>query len=322
MAEKISVRKTRRLRRLLAQHYELPEPPPPQQSTMEDLMMAIVWNEAPAERARLAYENLTEEFVDWNELRVSLTAEVAGVLESCGLSGEKAPALKRVLGKATEKFFSYNFDQLRELPRQKLTAWFLDIEGLPHPLLAAMLYWVFDYDRVLVGEDIARVIRRLGLVSEDAAPKAIEPALNDVVPAKEAHFAYRALRQHALEVCTEDDPRCTECPLQEECNFGKARLAELKAAEEEKKKKTAAKKTKTTKKTGKKTTKKTPKKTTKKAATKTSKKASKKKPAAKRASKSRSKKSGTSSKKSSKSSKTSKSAAEKKSSSSSRKKKS
>ncbi len=231
MPERISVRKTRRLRPLLARHYSLPTPPDPQATLMEDVMMAILWEGAPHTRARLAFENLTDEFVDWNELRVSLTSEVASVLESCGLKGNKAPALKRVLAKGIERFYSFEFERLRSAPRKRLRAWFADIEGLPLHLMAAILYGVYRYDRVLVDEEIARVLRRLGLVSETATLGAIETGLAKVMPAKEAQFIYRALRQHARQVCKKINYDCTTCPLRKECAHGKQRIAEIAAAE-------------------------------------------------------------------------------------------
>lgn len=230
MAEKISVRKTRRLRTLLAKLHKLSEPPDPKEDYLDQIVMAVLWQDALAARARVAYVNLTEEFVDWNELRVTVTSEVAGILEGCGLPGRKGAILKRILGRAVEDLFSFDFAGLAELPRAKLRKWFVGIEGVPHHVAAYILYHVYGHDRVLVGEDIARVIRRLGLVSEDAAPRDIEPALNVVIPAKEAHLIWNALWEHARTVCAETDFDCRTCPLRKECVTGKKRIAELEAA--------------------------------------------------------------------------------------------
>ena len=230
MAEKISVRKTRRLRKLLARLHKLPDPPDEKESFLERIAMAVLWQEAEPARARVAFVNLTEEFVDWNELRVSVTTDVASILESCGLPGRKGAVLKRILGRAVEGLFSLEFERLCELPREQLRNWFLSIEGVPHHAAAHVLYTVYHYDRVLVGPDIARVIRRLGLVSETATPEEIEPALNAVIPAKEAYLIHNALWQHATSVCTEKDFDCRPCPLRKECVGGKRFIAERAAA--------------------------------------------------------------------------------------------
>ena len=234
MPEKISVRKARRLRTLLAKHYKLPDPPERKESFVDEIVMTVLWENAPAARVRLAYENLADEFVDWNELRVSVTSDVAAVLESCGLPGRKGAVLKRILARGIEDIFSFDFEELVALPRERLKAWFTNIEGVPHSTAAHILYHVYDYDRVPVGEDIARVIRRLGLVNENATVRDIEPALNAVVPAKDAHSIYNALWQHATTVCTTDDFDCKKCPLRPECEGGKVfiaeRIAQAKAA--------------------------------------------------------------------------------------------
>ncbi|MBL7222459.1 MAG: hypothetical protein ISS72_01270 [Candidatus Brocadiae bacterium] len=239
MAEKISIRKMRRLRSLLAKHYSVPAPPDPQETTMEDVVMAVLWEDAPASRARLAFTNLTEEFVDWNELRVSLTSEVAGVLASCGLKENKAVVLKRLLAKGIEELDSFEFERLKGLPRTKVRAWFGEIEGLPHAFMAAILYYVYQYDRVLVSEDIARVLQRLGLVKPDAQPRAIEIGLTKVAPAKEAHSLYRALHQHATGTCMRVGYDCPACVLRAECAHGKERIAEIAADKDAQRRATA-----------------------------------------------------------------------------------
>ena len=230
MAQKLSIRKTKRLRQILPKHYKLPEPPDPKDSLVDQVVMAALWADAPPAKARQAYVRLAEEFVDWNEIRVSMTTDSGSVLEACGLAAVKAAALKRILGKVVEELYTFDFETLAKRPRQDLMAWFMGIEGIPHAIAAAELYYVFGYDRVLVDAEIARVVRRLGLADEAVAEAQIEAGLADVIPAREAQFTYSALRQHALTVCTGKDFDCRPCPLRKECKTAPTRIAELEAA--------------------------------------------------------------------------------------------
>ena len=230
MAHKFSIRKTKRLRPLLARAYKPGEPPDPSESLLDQVVAAVLWVDAPPAKARQAHAKLAEEFVDWNELRVSMTTEAGGVLEACGLSAMKAAALKRILGKAVEEFYCFDFEALATRPREKLRNWFLSIEGLPHAIAGSVLYHVFHYDRVLADADIARAVRRLGLADETATEAEIEEGLSDVIPAREAQFTYEALRQHAISVCVAEGFDCRPCPLRKECATAPRRLAELEAA--------------------------------------------------------------------------------------------
>lgn len=239
MAVKMSVRKTRRLRALLGKHYRVPDAPDPQETTMEDVVMAVLWEGAPAARARLAFAGLMEEFGDWNELRVSMAAEVAAVLESHGLKGNRAPMLTRILAKAVEDLYSFELERLRERSSREQRAWFHAAEGLPPYMAAAILYWVYHYDRVVVTADSARLLRRLGLVDDEASEEEIEEGLAAVVPVREAHLIYRALRQHARTVCKKTSLDCTKCRLRSECATGKARVAALEEAKARARKKKA-----------------------------------------------------------------------------------
>lgn len=240
MQQKLSIRKTKRLRPLLAKHYRAPEPPERQDSLVDRVVMAVLWADASPAKARQAYARLAEEFVDWNELRVSVSSDIAAVLEACELSPLKAGALKRILGKAVEDFYTFDFENFRERPKKDIRAWFARIEGLPPQFAAAVLYHVFDFDRVLVDPDVARVIVRLGLAPPTASEAEIEAAIERVIPAREAYFTYYALRQHANTVCTKEDFDCRACPLRGECETGKARIAQLEAEAREARRQAAA----------------------------------------------------------------------------------
>lgn len=240
MEQKLSIRKTKRLRPLLAKHYKLSEQPERKETLVDQVVMAVLAADAPLAKARQAYAKLAEEFVDWNELRVTATPEIGSILEACGLAPVKALALKRILGKAVEQFYTFDFEALGKKPRKELRDWFLTLEGVPHPIAAAVLYQVFGYDRVLVDPDIARVVRRLRLVPETATEAEIEARMESVIPAREAYFVYSALRQHANTVCTKENYDCRACPLLKECRTGDERIAQLKAAAEEARKQAAA----------------------------------------------------------------------------------
>ncbi len=276
MPSKLSVRKTRRLRSLLAKHYKLPDPPPAKEDIVDRIVATVLWLDAPPSRAERAFEELRDEFVDWNELRVTVTTDVGRVLEGCGLPPVKGAILKRILGKAVEDFFCFDFGSLLEKPRDEIKKWWMGVQGLPHDYAAAILYYVYGYDRVLVGPDIARLIRRLGLVDEDTPPEEIEERMVGVMPARDALEIYSALRQHARAVCKPEDYDCTTCVLLAECVTGKARTAELKAAAREAKKKKAEKKRPARRKATSKTK-------TKKGSTKTRKKTTTKKTTRKKA---------------------------------------
>lgn len=241
MSEKVSIRKTRRLRPLLARAYQLPEPPDKVDSLVDQVAMAVLCVDATPAKAQQAVAKLAEEFLDWNEMRVTMTPEIGVVLESCGLPASRAIALKRILGRAVEELYGFEFESLGKRSRQDLRAWFTGIEGVPHAVAAGVLYWVYAYDRVLVDPEIARVVQRLGLVAPTAIEAEIEAGLADVIPAKEAQLIYHALRQHALTVCTAKDFDCRNCLLRKECETSHTRIAELEAAAREARRKAKAK---------------------------------------------------------------------------------
>jgi len=216
MVENISVRKTRRLRAILAKHYKLPTPPEPKEDTIDQIAMAILWLDAPATRMRQGFAILTEQFVDWNDVRVSVTRHVVAALESCGLAGNKGAVLKRILSKAVESFFCFDFEHLRNWSRKRIARWFLKIKGVPHRFAAAVLYHVYGYDRVLVDAEIAAVLRRLGLVGEKARVRGIQLGLEKVIPAKEAYFIYNALRLEAMLQAKEKIPSRAVTPVVKE----------------------------------------------------------------------------------------------------------
>jgi len=242
----------------------------------DQLLMCILSHRSSESAAQKAFDQLREEYVDWNEARVATTEELGEILSKAGVSAGAAYALKTALEAIFNKQYAMDLTFLEGAKPEEARRMLMDLDGIPDQIISAWILLTYDNQPVPADEDIARVVRRLGAVKPDAAVSTVERTLRGCVSRKEAYNFFRVFVHHAHTTCLATLPDCAHCTLRRFCAHGQAVLAEAKqqraAARRSDK---AAATAKATKKTA--TTKATRKKTTAKSAGKAKKKAVKKK---------------------------------------------
>ena len=78
-----------------------------------------------------------------------------------------------------------------------------------------------DGHSVPLDEPTLRLLRRLGLIEADQEdPEVIRASLEHLVPKARAPLFGELLSALAEELCLEDEPNCSDCPLAAECPTG------------------------------------------------------------------------------------------------------
>ena len=66
-----------------------------------------------------------------------------------------------------------------------------------------------------------RITGRLGLTDGSKDPLQVEKQLRQVLPPEESSDFCHRMVLHGRELCSARAPRCSECPLKKDCDFGK-----------------------------------------------------------------------------------------------------
>ena len=210
---------------------------------LEELLFAICREGSTTDDADAAYARLRTVFVDWNEVRVSTVQEVADALRPLPNAGPRAGWIIGVLHAVFEMNYSYDLGDMEKKglkqAAKQVSRYFNDSDlkklGLKQAAKQIERFrqvndfavaWVVQ--RSLGGHAIpldgptVRVLQRLGVV-EEVDPDDLESlrgGIEHVIPKARGPEFTELMSLHAKEICTENDPHCTKCPLLADCPSG------------------------------------------------------------------------------------------------------
>lgn len=228
-------RKLARLVRILADRYGPHIYPEERTSLLEQVVFALLAAENPVTNARKAVRDFKDDYVDWNEVRVSSIRELEDTLAKSRIerAGETAALLKSVLDRTFMELCRVELEQLRTEGPDRARKFVARLDMLkPHEQQYALVASGCETAPPL-DPATERVCERLGLFRADDPPARRRRALEAAIEPAEALRFYHLMVEHGKKLCTVEEPRCAKCLLQTDCDF-------FKSAEQ--RKRTAAKK--------------------------------------------------------------------------------
>jgi endonuclease-3 len=180
----------------------------------------------PASHAVLA--NLKACFGTWENLRDAPVAAIEEAIQEATFPEQKAVQLKDALQQITARVGTLSLEFLAKYRTEKIRAWLEQFPGAGPQTSAAVVNFSTLRRRALcMDAHHLRVTQRLGLTPRaDAA--VTEERLMRMVPtewtAEQLDEHHSLIKTHGQQLCTFDEPRCTECPLLGMCPFGKRRV--------------------------------------------------------------------------------------------------
>jgi endonuclease-3 len=193
---------------------------------IDELILTVLSQNTNDRNRDVAYARLTSAFPTWDDVRDAPVAEVEEAIRPGGLAPTKAARIQQILRALGD-------DDLRELesePIEDARARLCALPGVGRKTAACVLMFSFGRPDIPVDTHVFRVGTRLGLFRPGASlEEAHDEILREVDP-DDAYEIHVSLIRHGRRTCTARNPRCAECPLLSLCPYGRARLAEARAA--------------------------------------------------------------------------------------------
>ena len=208
-------------------------------SALEALMFGIIHDGETDSKAPTAVRRLLRLFVDWNEVRVSGTHEIADALSGIPDAVEKARIIRAVLNRLVRRTCDLSLEYLRDKSQREGLRLVSGVQGFPESALARAMCLELDHDVMPLTPKVALICRRLGLLKQGLDQKTTLRRVQTAVSKKQMFEFHSLLSQHVETTCFEKAPTCVECKLAGHCAEGKKVVR-------------AAKKTASAKQTGKK----------------------------------------------------------------------
>jgi endonuclease-3 len=199
---------------------------------LSELIGTILSQNTSDQNSHRAYARLRSRFRSWEQMRRANVRTIAAAIRSGGLADIKAERIKSILNQIHKDNHNLDLTFLKRWRTEKIRDYLGAFKGVGEKTIACVLLFSLKRPVMPVDTHVWRVSRRIGLVPVKADPKRTETILEGLVPGKMIYQFHMNLIAHGRNVCKATNPRCQECVLLENCDFGRRRSATGKAPAE------------------------------------------------------------------------------------------
>lgn len=167
--------------KVVRKHYK-PAATPKDRTLLEHLVYACCLENSPHESADRAFQSLTGDYFDWNEVRVSTVRELAEAVKPLNDPQGSATRVKRILQSVFETHYSFDVEPLK---KQNIGAAVKQLEkynGSTPFIVAFVTQHALGGHAIPVNQGLLESLRIVGVVSDAEAAKGLVPGLERAVP--------------------------------------------------------------------------------------------------------------------------------------------
>lgn len=168
-----------------------------------------------------AFEQLKATFGDdWEAVRTAPLEAIKEAIRTAGMYNQKATHIVETLNRIRQDFGEYNLDHLGDMPVDEAMAYLTSLPGVGHKTASIVMLFCFNQGAFPVDTHIQRITQRLGLSSRTASAERIKGIWEALMPPETYYPLHINLIRHGRTICTARNPKCSECPLQDICDYG------------------------------------------------------------------------------------------------------
>ena len=176
-----------------------------------------------------AYKGLTARFeVTPQVLARANIRDLREAIRSGGLYNIKSKRIKNISQAVLDRFGG-DLSSILALPKEEARKKFMELPGIGPKTADVLLMSRHGYSQAFVVDThMDRIAKRLGLVRQDAKYEEIQKALQDFIPWNKGERVGGLFWLLAKYTCRAQNPKCTECPIVDLCDYGKKMTARRK----------------------------------------------------------------------------------------------
>jgi endonuclease-3 len=125
----------------------------------------------------------------------------------------------------TDQQGQLSLDFLSDLPLEEAREWLTSLQGVGPKTAAIVLLFALDRPAFPVDTHVHRVTKRLGLIGPKTSPEKAHDEMERLVEPEDYFVFHINLIQHGRQICTSRKPKCSQCPLQDLCNYYQEEVA-------------------------------------------------------------------------------------------------
>lgn len=210
---------TRRIVSLLEKHYGVPERRP-HGDPLDSLIHAILSQNTSDVNSGRAYQRLRQAFPTWEAVLKARSGSIERAIRCAGLAPTKAPRIKAALSAVKEQHGTLSLSRLCHMTFDEALDQLGPLPGVGVKTVAVVMLFACGADLCPVDTHVHRLVRRIGLVGENASRDQTFRELRRLVPRGKGLSIHINLIQHGRRACVAGRPRCGDCALRRQCATG------------------------------------------------------------------------------------------------------
>jgi len=189
---------------------------------LDSLVQTILSQSTSDINSHRAFARLKERFPEWEAAWRAGPRAIEAAIRCGGLARQKSRRIHKLLGWARERFGRFDLSPLAEMPTEEVFATLLPLEGVGVKTVAVMLLFACGRDCFAVDTHVHRIVRRLGLVPQNASAEKTFHLMAPLVPKGKAFSFHVNLLRLGRTLCRPSRPACGDCPLSRLCEHRRA----------------------------------------------------------------------------------------------------
>lgn len=166
-----------------------------------------------------AFSALKDSYSDWESMMNAPVEEVRDIIRPAGLANQKAPRIQEALRRIDEERGELSLDFLNDMSVDEALRWLTNLHGVGPKTASIVLLFSFGRPAFPVDTHVHRVTGRLGLIGPKVTADKAHQILENMGDPDTYYAMHLNLIRHGREVCTARNPKCTQCVLNEHCDY-------------------------------------------------------------------------------------------------------
>jgi len=184
-----------RLKRL----YGAPAKQPAEVEAVEQIVLAILADNESPSKAQSVLQRLKGYYVDFNELRVARSGELAGHMGSTfAQASAKAKRILAVLKGIFDRENSFNLGFLKSKSKQDLEEYFRDIQGADNYLLSSVILYCCGRQAFPLDAKMLQACKELELVQGEVSLEDVQAYLERQLRSADSYAFCRLLKKYSV----------------------------------------------------------------------------------------------------------------------------
>lgn len=165
---------------------------------VEAMIFGLLSESMPEAKARSVYASMQENFVDWNDLRVSRLEEISEVLREETASAERITAnLNQSLNFVFRAHDTISMAMLAELGKRPARKFLEGVPGLSRFVVDYIMLTSLDSHCIPLTQRMQEYLKNAGLADPEATEEELEGYLQRQISASNAYAFYVTLRKES-----------------------------------------------------------------------------------------------------------------------------